>query len=214
MILCQLAKEFPSFQKKNCIGRQKIVDFLNCPFLQPMRHLIFNGFMTFCEVFLLPDNKQNYHSFVRWDPFLQLKKKGTPILASTETPLKFFPRGDDNFGSVAINFNFNYFGTYFSQLNIHTNAYVYFDRKSNISALNYDLSTTYGGGIYCQNLNSQSPDFNSIKSDLNRLNSNFVPTNIFRITYDIVPGWYRDGNFVSGGSPGSLRASFQIVLAS
>ncbi len=142
-----------------------------------------------------------------------MKKKGTPILApkttlaSTETPLTLFPRGDDNFGSVAINFNFNYFGTYFSQVNIYTNGYVNFDSKSNISALRSDLDTRKGGGIYYQNLNSQSSDFNSIKSDLNRLESNFVPTNIFRIKYDNVPKY-------NGASPGSLRASFQIVLAS
>jgi hypothetical protein len=60
------------------------------------------------------------------------------------------------------------------------------------------------GGIYYQNLNSQSPDFNSIKSDLNRLNSNFVPTNLFRITYYNVPNY---------GS-GAYIASFQIILAS
>ncbi len=118
-------------------------------------------------------------------------------------------RGDVNYGLVPINFNFNYFGTYFSQLNIYTDGYVYFNSESSrISGLSYDLDTTYGGGIYYQNLNSQSPDFNSIKSDLNRLNSNFVPENLFRITYDNVP------NYVSGGSPGSLRASFQIVLDS
>jgi hypothetical protein len=143
-------------------------------------------------------------------PILQLKKKDTPILTSTitstskttsaptETPLTLFGRGNDNFGSVPINFNFNYFGTFYSQLNIHTNGYVYFNSESSrISALNYDLITSsyyydidsnkrHGGGIYYQNLNSQSSDFNSIKSDLNRLNSNFVPTNLFRIKYDNV----------------------------
>jgi len=97
-------------------------------------------------------------------------------------------------------------------VNIHTNGYVFFKSESSgirISALRYDLDTRYGiGGIYYQNLNSQSSDFNSIKSDLNRLESNFVPTNIFRIKYDYVP------NYVGVGSLGPLRASFQIVLAS
>jgi hypothetical protein len=73
-----------------------------------------------------------------------------------------------------------------------------------ISALNYDLYTRTSGGIYYQNLNSQSSDFNSIRSDINRLNASFVPTNLFRITYDNVPNY---------GS-GSYIASFQIVLAS
>ena len=118
-------------------------------------------------------------------------------------------RGDDNSETVAINFNFKYYYRTFSSMIIYTNGYVYFASASNaINALPYDLDTRYGGGIYYQNLNSQSPDFNSIKSDLNRLNSNFVPTNLFRSTYDNVP------NYVGGGSLGSLRASFQIVLAS
>jgi hypothetical protein len=62
----------------------------------------------------------------------------------------------------------------------------------------------YSGGIYYQNLNSQSNDFNSIKSDINLLNPSFNPTNLFRITYDNVPAW----------SSSSLFASFQIILAS
>ncbi len=90
---------------------------------------------------------------------------------------------------------------------IHTNGRVFFNSESSrISALRYDLDTTHGGGIYYQNLNSQSSDFNSIKSDLNRLNSNFLPTNLFLINNDNVPNW-------SGGLLGTLRASFQIVLA-
>jgi hypothetical protein len=101
-------------------------------------------------------------------------------------------------------------------LYIHTNGYVFFNSKSSgirISALRYVLSTTYGGGIYYQNLNSQSSDFNSIKSDLNRLNSNFVPTILFRIKYDNVPDIEYD-NERAVYAPGSLIASFQIVLAS
>ena len=97
-------------------------------------------------------------------------------------------------------------------MNINTNGYVYFSLGStsgsasgnSISALNYDLDTRYSGGIYHQNLNSQSNDFNSIRSDINRLNSSFVPTNLFRITYDNVPAY----------SSNSLIASFQIILAS
>jgi hypothetical protein len=121
-----------------------------------------------------------------------------------------FTRGDDNYGSVLINFNFNYYGTFFSQLAMSTNGYINFDNANSatsgnaISALNYDLDTRARGGIYYQNLYSQSSDFNSIKSDLNRLNSNFVPTNLFRITYYNVPNY---------GS-GAYIASFQIILAS
>jgi hypothetical protein len=74
-----------------------------------------------------------------------------------------------------------------------------------IAALSCDFDTTSSsGGIYYQNLNSQSSDFSSIKSDLNRLDASFVPTNLFRITYDRVP-------VISNSS---LLTSFQIVLAS
>jgi hypothetical protein len=120
-----------------------------------------------------------------------------------------FTRGDDNYEAVSINFNFKYFGTFYSQLNINTNGYVFFDSSNSyagisVSGLNYDLDARVNGGIYYQNLNSQSSDFNSIKSDLNRLNSNFVPTNLFRIIYDNLPN-YGTGTYI---------ASFQIILAS
>jgi len=111
-----------------------------------------------------------------------------------------------------INFNFTYYDTYHTQLTMSTNGFVCFGSTATassgnaISALNYNLDTRFGGGIYYQYLNSQSSDFNSIKSDFNRLNSNFVPTNLFRISYDNVPNY-------ASGSLGSLRASFQIVLA-
>ena len=120
-----------------------------------------------------------------------------------------FTRGDDNYGTISINFNFKYFGQSYSQLTISTNGYISFGTSSStsgnwISAIYYDLDTRTSGGIYYQNLNSQSVDFNSIKSDLNRLNPTFVPTNLFRITYDNVP--IKDKS--------SLLSSFQIVLAS
>jgi hypothetical protein len=98
-------------------------------------------------------------------------------------------------------------------LTISTNGFVRFDTLNSsliaygysISALNYDLITTSStGGIYYQNLNAQSSEFNSIKSDLNRLNAAFVPTNLFRITYDKVPLF----------STRTSTVSFQIILAS
>jgi len=52
-------------------------------------------------------------------------------------------------------------------------------------------------------LNSLSDDFNAIQTDINRINVNFVPNNIFRITYDNVSKYY-DGN---------KKASFQIILS-
>ena len=89
-------------------------------------------------------------------------------------------------------------------LTIHTNGFVYFSQNDLISGLSSDLDTRTSGGIYYQNLNSQSKDFNSIKSGINRLNSAFDPTNLFRITFENVPLF---GN-------NKMLASFQIILAS
>jgi hypothetical protein len=119
-----------------------------------------------------------------------------------------FSRGDDYYNTVTINFNFSYFGTYLSYLSINTNGYVHFSYYETsdfwISIQDYDLTTlSSGGGIYYQNLNSQSLDSDSIASDLHRLNSNFQPTNLFRITYYNVPSKF--GDYV---------VTAQIVLAS
>ncbi len=119
-------------------------------------------------------------------------------------------RGDDNSETLLINFDFKYYGTYFTQFLIATNGFINFDNTYNaslgnaISALNYDLDTQTSGGIYFQNLNSQSSVFNSIQTDLNLLEPYFVPTNLFRITFDNVT------NYGSGG----YIATFQIILAS
>jgi hypothetical protein len=110
---------------------------------------------------------------------------------------------------VAINFNFKYFAQSYSQLILSTNGFASFGTNSatsgnSISALYFDLDTRTSGEIYYQNLNSQSSDFASIKSDINRRDASFVPTNIFRVTYLNVP-------YYGQTSP---LASFQIVLAS
>ncbi len=114
-----------------------------------------------------------------------------------------FTRGDDNSGPVLINFNYSYFGQSYSQVTVNTNGYVWFSTLY-ILALNYDLDTRYSGGIYYQNVNSQSSDFASIKSDINLRDASFVPTNIFRVTYLNVPYYGQTSHIVS----------FQIVLAS
>ena len=114
-----------------------------------------------------------------------------------------FTRGDDNSGIISLNMNFGFFSRCYSELTISTNGYVYFDGSNSIYALNYYIDTRSSGGIYYKNLNSTSNDFNSIKSDINRLNSAFNPTNLFRITYDNVPDY----------GTHKLIASFQIILA-
>ena len=86
-------------------------------------------------------------------------------------------------------------------------GYVYFTSNSNdhsgntINGLYLRFEASSLGGINYQNLNSS--DFYPIKSDINQLNSNFDPTNIFRITYDNVSK-YQDN---------SQKATFQIILA-
>ncbi len=103
-----------------------------------------------------------------------------------------------------MHFNYNYFGKSYLGLYISKNGYVSFGTNNTIYALNYDLdASNSSGGIYYQNLDSQSNDFNSIKSDINRLNSGFNLKNLFRITYENVPAYNQS----------SLIASFQIILA-
>ena len=70
--------------------------------------------------------------------------------------------------------------------------------------MNYDLDTRYSGGIYYQNLDSTSNEFNSTAYTIKRLNKTFIPSHLFRITYDNVPAYGQS----------SLIASFQIILAS
>jgi len=98
-------------------------------------------------------------------------------------------------------------------LTINTNGYFNFGTSSGsiaasgsyyISGINYDLDTRTSGGVYYQNLNAQSSDFNSLKSDLNRLDASFLPTNLFRITYDNVPLYLSS----------LYDVSFQVILAS
>ncbi len=110
-----------------------------------------------------------------------------------------------------MNFNFNFFGRSYSGLHIFTNGYVEFDDYKAIYALYYDLDTTESGGIYYQNLESTSNDFNLIKSDINRLNSAFNPANLFRITYDNVPA--SRNNYFTHDDERKKSASFQIILA-
>ncbi len=115
-----------------------------------------------------------------------------------------FTRGNGNSGPVLINFNYSYFGRSYSQVTVNTNGFVWFSTGNWIPALIYYLDTRTSGGIYYQNLNSQSSDFASIKSDINRRDASFVPTNIFRVTYLNVPYIGQTSHIVS----------FQIVLAS
>ena len=73
--------------------------------------------------------------------------------------------------------------------------------------LNFQGDTSIYGGIFYQNLNSPSNAFNRTKSTINRVNSGFVPTNMFRITYLNVPKPYSN-------NPLTAKASFQVILAS
>ena len=73
--------------------------------------------------------------------------------------------------------------------------------------LNFQADISDQGSIFYQNLYSPSNAFNRTKSTINRLNSGFVPTNMFRITYLNVPKPY-------SSNPLTAKASFQVILAS
>ena len=103
---------------------------------------------------------------------------------------------DESYTSVDLAFTFNYFGTSFTQLAINTNGYVCigfssqcigFSRPSLsdiIVGLNHDLNTARSGSgqIYYKTLS----DFSMVQSYVNLLNSSFIPTDAFMITYDRV----------------------------
>ncbi len=78
---------------------------------------------------------------------------------------------------------------------------------NSIVGLNFLGDTSVYGGIFYQNVLSSSSAFNRTKSTINRVNSGFVPTNMFRITYLNVP---KDNSY----SPLTVKASFQVILAS
>ena len=111
--------------------------------------------------------------------------------------------------NIRINFNFRFVNINYTSVTITSNGYISFSQNSNehignsITALSFQGNTQSQGGIYYQNLNSQSDDFYPIQSNINKINSSFVPLNIFRITYDNVSKLYEDNK----------KATFQIILA-
>ena len=111
--------------------------------------------------------------------------------------------------AVPINFAFNYFNRNYNSITVSRSGFVYFSSGSTLTSgnsivgLNFLSDTRTLGGIFYQNLNSPSNAFNRTKSTINRVNSSFVPTNMFRLTYLNVPDVYS-----------SNKASFQIILAS
>jgi hypothetical protein len=78
---------------------------------------------------------------------------------------------------------------------------------NSIVGLNFRGDTSVYGGIFYQNVLSPSNAFNRTKSTINRVNSGFVPTNMFRITYLNVP-------IIYSNTPLTVKASFQVILAS
>ena len=125
---------------------------------------------------------------------------------------------DDSSTSVYLAFTFNYFGTSFTQLTISTNGYVCLGYSSQCSStvkpngsdiivgLNHDLNTakTGSGQIYYKTLSVNSNEFSVVQSYVNLLNSSFIPTDAFMITYDRVLPY---------SSSSSSLTSFQIFIS-
>jgi len=119
---------------------------------------------------------------------------------------------DDNYTIANIDFEFVYFGKSYTQVTISPNGYVCFginpaciyrDRPSPhdiLVGLNYDLNTKRNGS---------GQIFKSLKDStmaslyVNLLDPQFVPKNIFMITYDNVLPYETSSN---------SRVSFQIFL--
>ena len=114
---------------------------------------------------------------------------------------------------VLLNFVFKYVNRNYNAIKITKYGYVYFSQGSTVTSgnsivgLNFQADTSDQGGIFYQNLYSPSNAFNRTQSTINRVNSGFVPTNMFRITYLNVPKPY-------SSTPLTAKASFQVVLAS
>jgi hypothetical protein len=109
-----------------------------------------------------------------------------------------------------LNFVFSYVNRNFNAIKITKYGYVYFSLGSTVTSgnsivgLNFQADTSEGS-IFYQNLYSPSLAFNRTQSTINRVNSGFVPTNMFRITYLNVPIYF--------GSNPAVRATFQVILA-
>ena len=113
---------------------------------------------------------------------------------------------------VLLNFVFNYVNRNYNAIKITKYGYVYFSQGSSVTSgnsivgLNFLADTSDQGSIFYQNLYSPSNAFNRTQSTINRVNSGFVPTNMFRITHLNVP--------IAYSSSPTVKASFQIILAS
>jgi hypothetical protein len=120
---------------------------------------------------------------------------------------------DDDYTVVNLDFTFVYFGKSYTQVSISPNGFFCFGiitacknrmRPSFydiLIGLNYDLDTTRNGSgqIYYKSLN----DSTLASLYVNLLDPQFVPKNIFMITYDNVLPFERSSN---------SRVSFQIYL--
>jgi hypothetical protein len=107
---------------------------------------------------------------------------------------------DDGYLFVNLGFNFTYLTKTYTQVCISSNGYVCMGANSLcgqtsrptsqdiLVGLNYDLDTRRPGSgqIYYQDVSSDSSDFKLAKDYVNLLNSMFVPSNVFMITYDNV----------------------------
>ena len=102
-------------------------------------------------------------------------------------------RSSSSESEVLLNFVFYYVNKNYNAIKITKYGYVYFSQASTVTSgnsivgLNFQADTESYGGIFYQNLYSPSNAFNRTKSTINRVNSGFVPTNMFRITYFNVP---------------------------
>ena len=141
----------------------------------------------------------------------------SPPSISIDSSYTLFTRGDDNAQQLSLGYTFSYFGQNYQSLFADTNGFLLFKSSTQcctgvpppinsvtINALNYDLRTSNGAGtsgIWYKTPSAN--DLTSIKSDISRLNSSFVPTNGFQIAWNNVPS-------LTGG----LTATFLISLAS
>ena len=116
-------------------------------------------------------------------------------------------------------FSFGYVGKSYSFATIGTNGYVCLNNNGLFDCwqitrpapydilvgLNFDLDQKRGGSIYYKTLVNGADFFNASQADVNLLNADFVPTNIFMFTYLNVLAY-------DISLPTSVNAFFQIIL--
>jgi len=111
---------------------------------------------------------------------------------------------DSTFGPFSISQTIPYLNSYYSNYYICINGWIGSYSTRLIYPFNVDLDTRYSGNIFYRQLNST--DLNNVKTDINKVNSTFIPSSGFVVTWYQVPRY--------GGLGSSINYTFQAIVIS